>query len=231
MLLLTGLTLLAALLVGLLVRDPPPIEREAGSAGTASFRSLLPLWPMFLLLFVGYAPSAGLSGGWGGPYFADIFGADARGIGRALLMMSAAMIAGNLLSGIVERLAGGARRAAIITTTCSIAALTSLWLMSGQGWWSSTLLLAAAGFFGANYPLMLAHGKSLLTTAQLARGITLMNFSSMSGVGVLQLLSGPVWLMAGGASGGAAAFGALFLFFAVLQTIGLTAFVTRSMKR
>lgn len=224
MMLLAAVTLLAAFLVAALVKDPPAGD-EASQAGRGG--SLRALWPVFVLLFVGYAPSAGLSGGWGGPYFADVFDADAQGIGHALLVMSVAMITGSLTVGIIERLAGGARRAAIITTVISIAALVALWVLAGRGWWSSTLLLAAAGLFGANFPLILAHGKSLLTPGQLARGITLMNLASIGGVGVLQLVSGPVWHMAGGLGAGAASYGALFLFFALMQVAGLVAFVMR----
>jgi len=225
MMLLAGVTLLAAVLVAALVRDPPPPDRTAAGGGRGG--SLWPLWPVFLLLFVGYAPSAGLSGGWGGPYFADVFGADAQGIGHALLVMSMAMISGSLSVGLVERLAGSAARAAVATTVLGIAALLGLWLLPGRGWWSSTLLLAAAGFFGANFPLILAHGRSLLAPGQLARGISLMNLSSIGGVGVLQLVSGPVWHLAGGETGGAGAYGSLFAFFALTQIIGLAAFVAR----
>lgn len=224
MFILAGVTLVAAVVVGMLVQDPPRQDREdtGGAAGR-----LWHLWPVFLLLFVGYAPSAGLSGGWGGPYFAGVFNADSQGIGHALLWMSAAMIAGSLASGLTERLSGGARRASIFTTTASITSLLALWLLSGQGWWSSVLLFAAAGFFGANFPLILAHGKSLLQPSELARGITLLNLASIGGVGVIQLASGPVWHLAGGAEGGAGAFAALFLFFAILQIVGLFAFLTR----
>lgn len=137
------------------------------------------------------------------------------------------MIAGSLASGLVERLSGGARRAAIITTTASITALLGLALLSGRDLWSSTLLFAAAGFFGANFPLILSHGKSLLQPAELARGITFLNLASIGGVGVIQLVSGPVWELSGGTGSGAGAFSALFLFFALLQIIGLLAFVTR----
>lgn len=224
MFILAGVTLVAAVVVGMFVQDPPRPERDDTDGKAAR---LWHLWPVFLLLFVGYAPSAGLSGGWGGPYFAVVFDADSRGIGHALLWMSAAIIAGSLASGLIERLARGARRASVLTTGASIASLLGLWLLSGQGWWSSVLLFVAVGFFGANFPLILAHGKSLLRPAELARGITLLNLASIGGVGVIQLASSPVWELAGGAEGGAGAFAVLFLFFAVLQVIGLLAFVTR----
>ncbi|MBW7922220.1 MAG: MFS transporter [Rubellimicrobium sp.] len=224
MFLLAVVTLAAAALVAALVQDPPPAE-DAPGAGRGG--SLWPLWPVFLLLFVGYAPSAGLSGGWGGPYFADVFGADAQGIGHALLVMSLAMITGSLTIGVMERLAGGARRAAIFTTAVSIVALLALWLLAGHGWWSSVLLLAVAGLFGANFPLILAYGRNQLAPRQIARGITLMNLASIGGVGVLQLVSGPVWEAAGGTGNAAGAYGTLFLFFALAQIAGLAAFVTR----
>lgn len=225
MVLLAVVTLLAAALVAALVKDPPTAD---DSLGQGRGGSLWLLWPVCLLLFVGYAPSAGLSGGWGGPYFADVFGADARGIGHALLIMSMAMITGSLSIGVIERLAGGARRAAIVTTLVSIAALLALWLLSGHGWWSSVLLLAVAGLFGANFPLILAHGKNLLEPRQLARGITVMNLASIGGVGVLQLVSTPVWRVAGGIENATGAYGILFLFFAVTQIIGLVVFVART---
>ncbi|MCC7320196.1 MAG: MFS transporter [Rubellimicrobium sp.] len=228
---LAWVTLLAAALVLAFVRDP---ERAQGHSG-GTFGEVMrirALWPVFAVLIVSYAAAAGISGGWGGPYFAGVFGADATAIGRSLLLMSAALIAGSFACGPMERLFGGAGVASVVTTAVSVGGLLVLALLPGTDALFSTVLLAVVGFAGANFPLLIAWGKGHLPPHLMARGMTFMNLLSIGGVGLIQQASSPVWTAAGGAGAGADAFGRLFLFFALVQAAGLVpVLVTRRAAR
>ena len=45
-------------------------------------------WPILAMMFVCYAPAAGLRGLWISPYLTDVFGATLAQIGTATLVMS-----------------------------------------------------------------------------------------------------------------------------------------------
>jgi hypothetical protein len=76
--------------------------------------------------------------------------------------------------------------------------------------------MAAVGLFGASFPVLVAHGRSLVPPHLLGRGITLMNLFGIGGVGVVQLATGPLHAGAAAQGGSAlAGYEALFLFFAL----------------
>ena len=69
------LTALIALAIALLVRDPEKPEGEARGSLLDLLR-MPALWPILVMMFVCYAPAAGLRGLWISPYITDRFGAD-----------------------------------------------------------------------------------------------------------------------------------------------------------
>ncbi|MEN9411190.1 MAG: hypothetical protein RL216_3164, partial [Pseudomonadota bacterium] len=71
-----GVTLAVALALAVLVRDPPKVE-GAGRGSLLDLLRMRTLWPVLVMMAVCYAPAAGLRGLWVGPYYADVFGADA----------------------------------------------------------------------------------------------------------------------------------------------------------
>ena len=87
------------------VIDPPPVE--GGPSGSLlDVLKIKAVWPIYLMMLVAYAPAGGLRGLWSGPYFAEVFAADARLIGIVTLLMGSAMIAGSLVYGPADRLLG-----------------------------------------------------------------------------------------------------------------------------
>jgi hypothetical protein len=50
--------------------------------------------------------------------------------------------------------------------------------------------MAGIGFFGASYPILVAHGRSFFPEHLVGRGVTLINLFCIGGVGVMQNLSG-----------------------------------------
>lgn len=216
-----GITLIVAALIAALVRDPPRTEGEAPAGTLAELLSIRALWLMLPMIFVNYAVSAAIRGLWAAPFLTTMHGADARMIGHGALIMGLAMVAGNLVLGPVTRLAGGPRRAAIIGTSAAVVALAVLWLLPGAGLWAAYTALAIIGLSGANYALLMAHGREFMPPHLVGRGITFLNMISLAGVGILQFASRPVYQSTLAADGPAAAISAIFLFFLVPLVAGL----------
>lgn len=215
-----GMTILVALAIGRLVQDPPPVEPGANGRGSLLDILRMPaIWLLLPLLLVNYAPSAGLRGLWVGPYYTDVFGATATGVGQVTLLMALAMVAGNFAYGPMDRIFGTRKWVVLGGNLIGAACLLALWALPSPGFWHAALMLAAIGFFGASFPLIMAHGRSFIPPHLLGRGVTLMNLFGVGGVGVFQLLSAPVH------SGAPqlppqAPYQALFLFFGLILLAG-----------
>ncbi len=68
---------------------------------------------------------------------------------------------------------------------------------------------------------MMAHGRSFIPPHLLGRGVTLLNLFSIGGVGLLQWITGRMYVASSATADSAAApYQSLFLFFAVLLLIG-----------
>ncbi|TMM52421.1 MFS transporter [Sulfitobacter sabulilitoris] len=215
---LAGLSALTALGILVLVRDPPKPEGEA----QGSLRELLrlpALWLILPLMFVNYAPAGALRGLWIGPYLADTFDLSTQQIGQATLAMGLAMILGTLAYGPLDRVFGSRKWVVVGGSVMTIACLGVLTLLPALGPVLSTGLLAGVGFFGAAYPMMVAHGRGFLPPHLVGRGVTLLNLFSIGGVGVMQFVSGRVH--ADVVAGGGAPYPVLFALFGGALLIGL----------
>ncbi|KPQ06857.1 MAG: Arabinose efflux permease [Rhodobacteraceae bacterium HLUCCA12] len=215
------LTVLTGLALWRFVMDPPAVEREPGQ-GKGSLLDVLRIpavWLILPLLFVNYAPAAGLRGLWIGPYYADVYGADSIAIGQATLIMAFAMVIGAFAYGPLDRIFGTRKGVALAGNILSGLCLIVLWWMPESGYWRSAVLLSAVGILGMSFPLLMAHGRSFFPSHLLGRGVTLLNMFSIGGVGVLQVLSKRVYAAVPGETVGAP-YGALFLFFGVLVLAG-----------
>jgi predicted MFS family arabinose efflux permease len=220
---LAGITCAIAVMLFVVVRDPPPVP-GGGAGGNGRIWSVLRQPAVLLLLpitFVNYAPAAGIRGLWAGPYMADVYGLDADGIGLVTLAMAVAMIAGNFCYGPADRIFG--TRKWVVLGGCSASALTllALWAAPDAGVMQAAALLACLGFFGTSFVLVMAHGRSYFPPHLVGRGISLLNLLSIGGAGVLQMASGR--LHAASSARGlppAEVYGSLFLFFALLLIAG-----------
>ncbi len=221
---LAAITLVIALALMVIVRDPPPLERRPGD-DSATLWSVLRQPVVLVLLpitFVNYAPAAGIRGLWSGPFLADVYGLDAAGIGLVTLAMAVAMIVGNFVYGPADRLLGTRKWVVVTGSLAVIACLLGLWAAPDAGVVRASVLLAGLGFFGTCFVLVMAHGRSYFPPHLVGRGISLLNLLSIGGAGVLQIISGRVHAarIAAGAPV-VEAYGTLFLFFAVLMMIGV----------
>lgn len=221
---LAGVSALVALGTLIWVRDPAQVEGEAKGSLMELFR-LRVLWFIYPIIGVSYAISGAVRGLWIGPYLADTFAASTGLIGTATLLMGLAMIAGTLAYGPADRLlpsrkwmiAGGTA----ITLVCAVVLISQ----SAQSLWLSVALMCAIGFFGATYPVLMAHGRSFLPPHLIGRGVTMLNLFSIGGVGVLQFASGRVYSASLDAKFEDYAYINVFTLFAVSLAVGFVIYL------
>lgn len=218
-----AVTLLVAALIALLVRDPARVGHQA-KGSLFDLLKMRALWPVLAMMVVCYAPAAGLRGLWTGPYFADVFAADAAGIGRATLVMGLAMVAGNFAYGPLERLLGTRKWLVFGGNALVLACLAALWARPDASPALSIALLAGVGFFGASFGMVIAHGRAFFPPHLIGRGVTLLNLFGIAAVGLAQVATGRLHAAAL-TPPAAAPYQAIFAFFALALALGLVAYL------
>ncbi|MES2914061.1 MAG: MFS transporter [Pseudomonadota bacterium] len=220
---LAAVTGAVALALVTLVRDPPRLA-------TARHGSLLDLlripavWPILAMMVVCYMPIAGLRGFWVGPYFADVQDASPLEIGRISLWIGLAMVAGNFAYGPMDRWLGTRKWVIFGGNAVTLACLVGLWWFAAAPPATATALLVAVGFFGASFPMVIAHGRAFFPPHLMGRGVTLLNLFGIAPIGIAQILTGRIHA-ATAAVTPAAPFQAVFLFFAVTTALGLAVYL------
>lgn len=213
-------TVIVALALFRFVQDPPAVEDTGtGKGSLLDILKIRALWLIFPLMAVNYVPAAGMRGLWAGPYFADVYGANAISIGWVTLVMAMAMVVGSFTYGPLDRLFRTRKWVVLGGNLMCASAMLALWAAPALGYWTSTLLLAAVGLFGASFPLLMAHGRSFMPPKTLGRGVTLMNLFGIGGVGVMQSVSARVHGSVAPIPP-EAPYQAIFLMFGVLMLIG-----------
>jgi len=188
------LTVLVALATLSFVRDPETggegTSPNSGLGGYLELFRMRVLWPIFPLTALCYAPAAGIRGLWAGPYLADVFGAEALLIGQATLFMALAMVAGSFLYGPLDTIFGTRKWVSVAGNSVGVAALFWLAAFPATSFASATIVLAVIGLFGGGFGLMMAHGRAFLPPHLTGRGVTLLNFFAVGGVGIMQFATG-----------------------------------------
>ena len=211
-------TLLIAALLWLTLQDPPRMPRQPGSV--LDVLRLKPLWPIFAMMFVCYAPAAGLRALWAGPYAADTYSADAGGIGRLTLVMGLAMVAGNFAYGPLDRWLGS-RKWVIWTGNLGVVlGCLALAMWPGMGLTPATATFAIIGFCGASFGIVIAHGRAFVPPHLIGRGVTLLNLFGIAGAGIAQVITGQLH-----SAMQPAPYPAIFLYFASVTGLGLLAYL------
>lgn len=223
-----GLAVLSAVIAVLLwvfIKNPPKeVVTQRGSV--LDLLKMPQLWPLFALVFVNYAPAAGLRGLWAGPYIQDVYQADTALIGKVTLVMGLAMITASFAFGPLERLFRTRKWVIAAGNGCATVALLVLYAMPAPGVVLSTVLLAIIGFGGSSFPLLVAHGKAFMPAHLTGRGVTLINLFGIGGVGVAQFATAPLHRFGQAASNDPTyAYSLIFLFFACASACGLLAYL------
>lgn len=176
-----------------LVRDPEAIEnKDQAGGGFIDLIKLPVLWPIFPMIFMGYAVAAGLRGSWIGPFHIEVYGYDTLETGRAVLIMSIALVLGTFFYGPMDRIFNSRKHVVLAGGVIVLGLCALMAFQLPQSALVATAIFAAIGFFGASYTVQMAHGKSFVPPHLMGRGVTLLNFCSIGGAGILQWVSGPV---------------------------------------
>ena len=221
---LSAISALVALGTLVWVRDPAKVLGEAKGSLLELFR-LRVLWFIYPLIGVSYAISGAVRGLWIGPYLADTFAASTSLIGTASLLMGFAMIAGAFAYGAADpRMAS---RKWMITGGSIVVLICAAVLISlpTQDLRLSVALMCIIGFFGATYPVLIAHGRSFLPPHLIGRGVTMLNLFSIGGVGVIQFASGRVYATALASATADQAYVNVFILFATCLAAGLVVYL------
>jgi MFS family permease len=226
----------AALLILLLLEDPPRAEREDGGKATV-FGDILAvmripaLWWALPLHLVSYGVIATERGLWIGPYLQAVHGLDAIARGNAAFAMSVGMALGALACAPANRWFGGPKRPAAVGNLLTAALFLALGLWPALGAGTATAMLAGIGFVGLTYSLMLSHGRQFVPDHLLGRGVTFLNFLAIGGAGLLQAATGR-WIDGALASGMApeSAFGAMHVAMGLVLLAALALFLRAPAK-
>lgn len=218
-------TVLSALSVLLLIRDPVRITGHGSRglfSGIGEILRIRALWPLLPITGVSYAVVLAERGLWAGPFFSSVYGLDPLARGHALLVMAAAMSAGAMAYGPLDRLLG-TRKWVVFGGVAVTAACFAALALPGLPLAAAITLMGLIGGFGMTYGVLMAHGRSFVPDHLLGRGITLLNVLFIGGAGVLQPLSGK--LMGAMQDGPPAqAYAMLHLIFAGLLVAGLAVY-------
>lgn len=226
-----GLGILCLIVAGalaLLVRDPPAGDDAAGDSGLVGYLELFRLcvlWPIIPLTALNYAPAAGIRGLWAGPYLSDVYGADALLIGNVTFFMALAMVAGAFVYGPLDTFFRTRKGVAIVGTAVSLIAISMLALFPMAGLTAATALLVVIGVSGGAYGLLMAHARAFFPSHLIGRGVTLMNFFAIGGVGAMQFATGAVVTRALTPDQPAIAYQALFAFYAAMLALALIGYL------
>jgi MFS family permease len=186
---LAALCLLISLSLLVFLRDPPKLEGQQRGSLMDLLR-MPALWLILPIMTVNYLPIAGLRGLWVGPYYVDVFGADAAGIGKVTLLMGLAMVAGNLIYGPLDRVFGTRKWVIFTGNLFATVCLAGLWLFPVTGGWATALLLCGVAFFGASFPMVMAHGRAFFPPHLVGRGVTLFNLFGIGSIAIAQFVTG-----------------------------------------
>jgi predicted MFS family arabinose efflux permease len=215
-------TALSALSVLLLTRDPERITSHGSRGlfgGIGQILRIRALWPLLPITAVSYAVVLAERGLWAGPYFSSVYGLDPVARGHALLVMAAAMSAGAMAYGPLDRLLG-TRKWIVFGGVAVTAICFALLALPGLPLAAAIAMMGLIGGFGMTYGVLMAHGRSFVPDHLLGRGITLLNVLFIGGAGVLQPLSGALMTRMQDHPP-AEAYATLHLIFAALLVTGL----------
>ena len=207
------------------VKDPPSSASDSdGLSGYLTLLKLPVLWTIMGMTLLCYAPVAGIRGLWAGPYLHDLYQANSLVIGQVTLFMALAMIIGSLVYGLLDKLFNTRKWVVFygnLIVLCALAALI-IWPISSVT--TATIIFTLIGVCGTSYGVLMAHGRAFLPSHLVGRGVTLLNFCSIFGAGLVQFASGQVISLRPDPSS-AHSYQLLFGVYALLLLIALMAYL------
>ena len=196
----------------------------SGYSGYIELLKLRALWPLIPLMLIAYMPPAGIRGLWAGPYLHDLFNATLATIGNVTFFMALAMATGSFLYGIVVHYFGSIKTVIVAGNVVQLCALALLAFVPFAAPLTPAILFAVIGGFGLTYGLQMSHARGLMPEHLTGRGVALMNFFAIIGVGLMQIAGGGL-LDGAKATSQQSAYGMMFLAYAVMLAVSLIAFM------
>ena len=195
-----GVTAVVGFIAYVVARDYPPgvMPPRRHESLTETIRGLAvvartPSVPrLFVMHFSGFSIMVTVLGLWGGPYLAHVHGYDLGRRGELLFLLATASVLANFVWGPLDRVFKSYKRPVIG------GALVTMLLLAWIAWagklegWTLVAWFVAFGISTAYTPVLTAHGRSLFPPELVGRGLTLLNLGTMSGVFVLQFVTGLV---------------------------------------
>ncbi|WP_420396596.1 MFS transporter [Nioella sp.] len=219
-----AVTLMIAAALALFVRNPAKADHSQ-KGSLLDLLKIPALWFILAIMFVNYAPAAGIRGLWIAPYLEDVYQAEIGRIGTASLVMGFAMIAGNFFYGPLDRVFGTRKWVIFAGNLVSGLSCLALWAWPDGSEIRSIAVMAAVGFFGATFPVIIAHGRSFVPPHLVGRGVTLLNLFGIGGVGIMQFASGPVFARLSLGATPAEAYSQLFGLFGLMILLGCVVYL------
>ncbi len=205
--------------------ENPKISKNINQGSFIDLLKINNLWLIFPLVFIHYAPVAGIRGLWIGPYINDNFSGDGN-LSFATTAMSLSMIAGTFAYGPMDRIFGTRKWIIFTGSSICLVSIVSLAIIEQITFGFSVSLFCILGFFGMSYPLMIAHGRSFSPEHLTGRCVTLLNMFAIGGAGLFQFLSGKLFRFTLEIEGTtSAAYTTIFLFYASSLFIGLVLYL------
>lgn len=188
--------LIAILCLFGLSSDKPPASNETLRhmlQGMGRILRIRPLWPLLPMFLVSYAVLMAIRGVWSGPYLADLYGSDATERGFILMAMSVAMAVGTFMLGLLDRRFQNTKAVVMISSVLATFPLILLALYPAESTYVAMWAFITLGLFGFNYPLLMSHSRTFLSSKYLGRGMAVLTAASFIGVALVQAGSG--WLL------------------------------------
>lgn len=187
---LATITACIAVAIFILLNDPEQLDDNNQKGGLLDILKIKELWFIIPIITVNYSIPGGIRGLWAGPYLEDVFGSSVIEIGSVTLYMAIALSLGSFFYGFLDRIFNARKWIVFVGNLFVLGAL--LWLVYSpvSNITQVTVAFVVIGFFGSSYALIVAHGKEFIPKHLLGRGVTLLNFFSIGGVGLFQSLSG-----------------------------------------
>ena len=107
--------------------------------------------------------------------------------------MAIAMIADSFFYRPLDRIFGTRKWVIFLGNLCGALLCFLLYLTGGSEFWSTMGIMAGIGFFGASFPVLVAHGRSFFPDHLMGRGVTLISLFGIGGVGLMQNISAKVF--------------------------------------
>jgi nitrate/nitrite transporter NarK len=139
--------------------------------------------------------------------------------------MALGMVAGAFIYGPLDQLFNTRKWVGVVGNSIGVAVLILLALWTVNDLATTKICLVLIGVTGGAYGLLMAHARAFFPPELVGRGVTLMNFFAIGGIGLLQFGSGALVTTKADPTDPVAGFSALFMFYAVLLGLSIVIYL------